>query len=279
MSQPAHAAKEPAQHERLVNSAADVHAGVDELAAGFAHQAAHVPHTDSLHSARLARFKALSPNTTPELMPSKQAVSGVVMRTTSRDTGRLNWLSPVVAKSLTLREHEYLKKATAQTSGGFEWEVFVPHRKRSDAGLAGLGLRGVTPEVSGTLDDLSAFWPDIGSRMREIRSALRADFGCDIHPRSLRTLHQVLRQVPHVPQPRLGAGDDGALAAVWALGDAGIFTAEFLADGKVGCVALLDRGQPSYSETLEASPACALLSCLARLGLLQERRHAGATPR
>ncbi len=128
-------------------------------------------------------------------------------------------------------------------------------------------------EVRSLVDSLAALRQDAGDRVREIRSALREDFDCDLHPRSLRTLHEVLQQVRHVPRPRLGAGDDGTLDAVWALGDAGIFTAEFLADGMVGCAAVVDRGGASYSETLEVSPACALLSCLARLGLLLERRR------
>ncbi len=168
----------------------------------------------------------------------------------------VNWRSSPAVSAKPLRD--YLK-ATAQASVGLNREAFATTLTPAE-------------EVSGALHDLSAFWPDVGSRMREIQSALREDFGCDINPRSLKTLHQVLRQVPHVPRPRLGAGDDGTLAAIWAVGAAGIFTAEFLADGKVGCVALLDRGGPSYSETLEVSPACALLSCLARLRLLLERR-------
>ena len=221
-----HAAREFTEHEPSIDYAADVHAGVDELTAGLAHQAPYIGHVD---------IPLLSPNTVPEV----------------------DWFAPVVGKTTLIRE--YVKRATAQASVGLNWEAFVTT---------------LTPaaEVSGALHHLSAFWPDVGSRLREIRSALREDFGCDINSRSLKTLHEVLQQVPHVPRPRLGAGDDGTLAAIWALGRAGIFTAEFLGDGKVGCVALLDRGRPSYSETLEASPACALLSCLARLRLLLERR-------
>ncbi len=128
-------------------------------------------------------------------------------------------------------------------------------------------------DVGATLDRLTAFWPDVGDRVREVRLALREDFDCDLHPRSLRTLVEVLQQAPHVPQPRLGAGEDGTLDAIWALGDAGIFTAEFLADGMIGVAAVFEQGGPSYSETLEVRPACSLLNWLARLRLLLERRQ------
>ena len=175
----------------------------------------------------------------------------------------VNWRSSPAVSAKPLRD--YLK-ATAQASVGLNREAFATTLTPAE-------------EVSGALHDLSAFWPDVGSRMREIQSALREDFGCDINPRSLKTLHQVLRQVPHVPRPRLGAGDDGTLAAIWAVGAAGIFTAEFLADGKVGCVALLDRGGPSYSETLEVSPRLRSLELPCQTETPPRAPLEGATPK
>ena len=205
-------AKELPQRERLIDCVTDVHAGVEELTAGFARKAAHIPEMD--------------------------------------------WPSTFVAPITVLRQWA---KKTSPLAAGLNLEAFAT-------------IQAPAVEVGSVLDRLAVFWPDVGSRVREIRSALREDFDCDLHPRSLKTLNQVLQQVPHVPQPRIGAGDDGTLDAIWTLGDTGIFTAEFLADGMVGCAAVLNRGEPSYSETLEVRPACALLSCLARLRLLLERR-------
>ncbi len=147
----------------------------------------------------------------------------------------------LIAASWSMFFHEYEIRAAL---GNY----LALREKASQVAVSGLDteacadLLAPVAEVRSLVDSLAALRQDAGDRVREIRSALREDFDCDIHPRSLRTLHEVLQQVPHVPRPSLGAGDDGTLDAVWVLGDAGLFTAEFLADGMVGCAAVVDRG-------------------------------------
>ena len=113
-------------------------------------------------------------------------------------------------------------------------------------------------------------WPLVAKRLGEIEGALSEEEGT-IDLRSLKTLESLLRNGPGIPEPRLGAADDGMLSAVWSLAGDGVFAAEFLKDGTVGCAAVLDLEGPSHSETLELDQARILLSWLAKLGLLKRR--------
>lgn len=125
--------------------------------------------------------------------------------------------------------------------------------------------------VTSVVDGLATLgWPLVAKRLGEIEEALGEEDGT-IDLRSLQTLESLLRNGPGIPEPRLGAADDGMLSAVWSLVGDGVFAAEFLKDGTVGCAAVLDVEGPSHSETLELDQAHKLLSWLAKLGLLKRR--------
>lgn len=114
-------------------------------------------------------------------------------------------------------------------------------------------------------------WTSVAKRLREIEHALKEEDAGRIDERSLSTLERVLRQAPSIPQPRLGAGADGMLSAVWSFCGDGVFAAEFLRNGTVGCAAVLDVPGDSYSEELRAEDACTLLTWVSKLRLLKRR--------
>ena len=125
---------------------------------------------------------------------------------------------------------------------------------------------------SATIDRLAAHgWTSVAKRLREIERALSEEDGGSIDERSLSTLERVLRQAPSIPQPRLGAGAGGMLSAVWSFCGDGVFAAEFLRNGTVGCAAVLDVPGDSYSEELRAEDACTLLTWVSKLRLLKRR--------
>lgn len=123
--------------------------------------------------------------------------------------------------------------------------------------------------VDSVIDDVNTEWPLVAERLREIEESLREDYDRSIEHRSLSVLSRLFRSSLGVPQPRIGAGDDGTLDAVWRLEHDGIFVAEFLVDGMVGCAAVLDTEERSHSETLTVDQASAALRWLAALDFLK----------